>query len=284
MKVNFKMTNSTIICRCFGFVLCLSLMLHLTSCANYSLLFSVEEDLDLEGYELVFCDEFEGDSLDYSQWEHRIEGGRENRSGFLHRDQVSVKDGNLVIIGEYRTSEYGEGWHAAMIRLKERYTYGYFEIRCIPNSGEELWSAFWLNGDYSYDHELSQGGRYSAELDIFETYKNHTYKTKDYISSHIFFNGSDYDSENIESISAAKVYVPNLRSEYTTFGMLWTENEYVFYVNAIETGRAHFENGTCLNPEDVIVSLEIPSEINRDKTDTAAFIVDYVKIYQITNP
>lgn len=234
--------------------------------------------LNLDGYELVMCDDFDGDSLDLSIWEYRLSGAR--RSGYNHPDQISVKDGNLVLTAEYKNGEYGEGWYAGMIRLKEEYTYGYFEIRCIPNPKDCFWSAFWLQSKNAYIHEASCGGVYGAEIDIFETYKNHTFKTKNFITSSIHCNGSDDDVANIDSKRIVKTYVPRIRSEYHTFGLLWTESEYIFYVDGVETGRSSFASGVSTTPEEVIVSLEIPDEITWKKSQTTQFIVDYVKIYR----
>lgn len=196
---------------------------------------------------------------------------------------MSVENGKLIIKGEYTTREYGEGWHSASISLKELYTYGYFEIRCIPNDSEYFWSAFWIQeiNSNSYIHDISQGGIYGAEIDVFETYKNHSLNTKNYVYSTVHCNGSDQYADKVDSERVVKAYVKNLRSEYTTFGLMWTDTEYVFYVNGKETGRSSFANGTSRVPEEVIVSLCAPENIELEKDVTTRFIVDYVKIYQL---
>ena len=51
----------------------LFLIFHLVT-HNIKFILRDGNDLDLEGYELVFYDEFEGDSLDLSVWEHRNVG------------------------------------------------------------------------------------------------------------------------------------------------------------------------------------------------------------------
>ena len=266
------------------------LVFSFTSCKTKFVL-SDGNDLNLDGYELVFYDEFDGDSLDMSVWEYRgvgpvmVHGDTldevKSKGYFNHPDQVSLENGCLVIDGEYTNKEYGEGWHAGSIRLKDFYTYGYFEIKCIPNDSEDFWSAFWLQSPNSYSHEVSQGGKYGAEIDIFETYKNHTINTKNYISSTIHCNGSDEIPNMIESNRVVKAYVKDLRSEYTTFGLKWTDKEYIFYVNGVETGRTSFALGTSSVPEEVIISLCAPAEIELDVDTKTSFIVDYVKIYQL---
>ena len=195
---------------------------------------------------------------------------------------MRVENGNLIMTAEYASKEYGDGWYSGMIRTVDEFKYGYYEIRCIPNYSECFWSAFWMTIDGCYDHYISQGGLYAAEIDIFETYKIHTLSTKNYITSSIHCNGSDEDIENIDSHRVVKAYVPNLRDgRYTTFGLLWTEKEYVFYVNGKETGRTSFGLGTSMVPEYVVVSLEIPNEISLSRDTTTEYIVDYVRIYQL---
>lgn len=258
-------------------IVCFLSVFSFTACETENEGFFRDRRLNLTGYELSFCDEFEGDSLDLSAWEYQSTGAR--RDAFLHPGQVSVSGGNLVISGEYKEGEFGEGWYAGMLRLKEEQTYGYFEIRCIPNDSEDFWSAFWLIAPNCYSHELSQGGISGAEIDIFESYKNHAPTTKNYIASTIHCNGSDGDAENIDSLRVAKKFVPNLRTEYHTFGLLWTESEYVFYIDGYESARSSFGSGVSAVPESVLVSLEPPDEISLDKSTKTHFYVDYVKIY-----
>lgn len=258
------------------FIMLVFLTMSLIGCAKISKSLANEESLNLDGYELVMCDEFEGEFLDLSVWKHRGVGPR--RDGYNSASQVKVANGNLIINGEYINGEFGEGWYAGAISLLEEYTYGYFEIRCIPNERSAFWSAFWLQSKNSYSHEDSQGGVNGAEIDIFESYSTNLFKNS--IRSNIYCNGYDDDVENYDQERVATVRIPNMRSDYTTFGLNWTEEEYVFYINGIETGRSSFGYGTSKDKEEVIVSLEIPERIRSNKKETTSFIVDYVKIYQ----
>lgn len=244
-------------------------------------------ELDLTGYELVFEDEFEGDALDTDAWFTRGNGAR--RSGYNAASQVAVKDGNLVITGEYRDETegtYGAGWYVGAIALNEKRAQGYYEIRCKCNPGEQFWSAFWIQGDTPYDHYLSQGGVNSAEVDIFEamSWKNVGTANRNAVTSTIHCNGWDDDIENIDSRCLGEFKVGNdIYNEYNTYGLKWTEDEYIFYINGVESARSSFGNGVSQVPEQLIVSLEIPGEdIKFDKDYTTEFVVDYVRIYELT--
>ena len=239
------------------------------------------QPLDLTGYELVFCDEFDGDALDTAAWRYRGSGRR--RGGFNGEQAVRVEDGNLIITAAYlENGDYGEGWYVGAVALKQFYKKGYFEIRCKCSPGGDFWSAFWIQAQHPYDHELSKGGVGGAELDIFEAMegaaKNRTVRNS--VSQTIHCNGGDGDRENIDSRMLGSFKGNNIYETYNTYGLEWTDSEYMFYINGVETTRSSFSLGVSEVPEEVIVSLELPEKISKEKDYTTSFIVDYVKIWQ----
>ncbi len=241
------------------------------------------EALDLTGYNLVFVDEFEGSTLNTEVWEYRASG--ERRGGFNAESQVEVRDGKMVMTGEYLTDgEYGEGWYTAMIKLKEKYCKGYFEIRCIVNDEPEFWSAFWIQADAPYDSAVSKGGPGGAEIDIFESANTADSKNENAVTHAIHCAGVDGVKEDFQSMRLGAFYGNDIYNEYNTYGLEWTDTEYIFYVNGVETRRSSFGNGVSEVEEDVIVSLEIPDEEKLETLDKenckAEYIIDYVKIYQ----
>ncbi len=239
-------------------------------------------ELDLTGYELVFEDEFEGDALNTDVWDYRGSGPR--RGGFNAESQVKVENGSMIMTGEYLTDgTYGEGWYTAMIKLKERYCKGYFEIRCIVNEEPGYWSAFWIQADSPYTASVSKGGVGGAEIDIFESISSDS-KDRGSVTQTIHCAGVNGVQEGFQSCQLGAFYGDDIYSKYNTYGLEWTDDEYIFYINGVETRRSSFGNGVSEVPEDVIVSLEIPDEtklasLDKDNFKTE-FIVDYVRIYQ----
>lgn len=235
----------------------------------------------LSEYQLVFCDEFEANELNTDVWYTRGNGAR--RSGYNAASQIKQENGNLIITGEYlENGEYGEGWYAGAVALKQKYTTGYFEIRCICNDSVDFWSAFWLQGNYPYDAKLSKGGVGSAEIDIFEAFGNDKIlkRRRNALDQTVWCNGYDDDDEKLDKCSFSGIG-NDIFHEYNTYGLEWTENEYIFYINGVETGRTSFGNGVSTDAEELIVSLEIPdSGITLGKSEKTEFIVDYVKVWQ----
>ena len=239
------------------------------------------QELSLDGYSLVFEDEFEGGSLDADVWFFRSSGGR--RGGYNAPSQIKVENGNLIITAEYlENGESGEGWYAGAVSLRQQYCRGYFEIKCKCNDGGDFWSAFWIQASNPYDHDISKGGPGGAELDIFEAPYGGKKLSPLYnsVTQTIHCNGSDDDPEHIDSRMLGIFKGNNIYTEYNTYGLEWTEDEYIFYINGVETARSSFGSGVSQVDESVIVSLELPDEITLDKDYSSQFIVDYVRIYQ----
>ena len=241
------------------------------------------QELDLTGYELVFEDEFEGNKLNTDVWQYRGNGSR--RGGFNAESQVKVENGNMVITGDYqKNGTYGEGWYTGMVKLKERYCKGYFEIRCIVNAGSGFWSAFWIQADAPYTASISKGGPGGCEIDIFESMSYDNTFGRNSVAQTVHCAGVDGVQEGFQSRMLGDFYGKNIYEEYNTYGLEWNDEEYIFYINGVETCRTSFGNGVSEVMEDVIVSLEIPDEEKLAKLDKDSyhteFIVDYVKIYQ----
>ncbi len=240
------------------------------------------EELNLEDYKLVLYDEFEGDTLNTDIWFHRGEGVQGH--GKYSSEQVSVRDGNLVINGTYKQDgKFGEGWYGAEVGAIQKFKQGYFEIRCICNGDGGMWSAFWLQAAHPYEAEYSQGGIGGAEIDIFESC-GYDEIWGPHIVQTIHCAGVDGAKEGFQSARLGFFKGNNICEEYNTYGLEWTEDEYIFYVNGVETARTSFGNGVSQVEETLILSLCVPAEDELQKmnkeTYNTKYIIDYVKVYQ----
>ncbi len=244
------------------------------------------EELDLTGYELIMSDDFDGEDIDTDTWYFRSLGSGNSGCGFNCESQAKLRDGNLILTAEYLDAEkgkYGEGWYSAVLALNQWYCKGYFEIRCICNKGEGFWSTFWLQSSHSYDLQ-SNGGIGGAEIDILEnsTFRSPFKKFKNCITQTVYCNGYD-DDENIDKCQI-RVAGDDIYNRYNTYGVKWTDDEYIFYVNGRETLRTSFGKGVSEVLENLIVGLEIPNELPKNiaanKDYKTQMIVDYVKVYQ----
>ena len=264
-------------------------------------------EIDMSKFELVWSDEFDGNTLDRTKWDFSW-WITERKGGYWHEDMVRVEDGNLVISAEYKDEAlpyryteydwikpYKPGWYTGKVVSRNKYeqTYGYFEVRCILPAATGMWSAFWLMNDdgvYNVDGTGTDG----TEVDVFESfyYKDYAFGG-DYISSGIHYDGY---GEDHKGASIGKCYLENdPYNEYNTYGLEWTKDEYIFYINGKETGRLTPDGGVSQNPEYFLLSCEFAGENgvqNSDRHGTgeisktpaenwpAEFKVDYIRCYQ----
>ncbi len=164
-----------------------------------------------EGYELVWQDEFEGDSLDLTKWSYQYGTGAEygldgwgNSEEEYYTDRpenVRVEDGKLILTAikeeeAYEQKPYTSGRIRTVSDEETLFatTYGRIEARIRMPEGEGIWPAFWM---LPVDETIYGGWAASGEIDIMEAkgrlpgqiggtlhygqvWPNNTYKTQDY--------------------------------------------------------------------------------------------------------
>lgn len=253
--------------------------------------FPMGKKVDMEKFEVMFTEDFSGE-LDRSVWSGHYQYGNttEARKGsYWNQYLAETKDGNLVIPVVYLEEGMGgkgAGWYTAGIDTdsdaKNGFSqkFGYFECRCILPKGADIWSAFWLMNDGVYNADGS--GKDGTEIDIFES-DGYEKLFKNNVSSNLHFDG--YGDAHQKLGATRFLLKNNPYEEFNTYGLEWNENEYIFYINGVETFRTSF-GGVSQNEEYIILSVEmrgengIPSERENAPAEGAEFIVDYVKVYQ----
>ena len=126
-----------------------------------------------EEWELVWSDEFDGDSLNAANWDIQVGDGTaegipgwgNNELQWYQADNLSVADGNLTISARAENVE-GYGYTSGRIRTYQKFefTYGRIEANVKAAPGQGLWSAFWMMPtDSPYGTWAASG-----ELDIME--------------------------------------------------------------------------------------------------------------------
>ena len=312
-------------------LICVSAACLLAGCSQAKPLpeeITLPEVLEKGGYELVWGDEFDGDEIDYTKWRVGYKGGMRRAGYYLDTpDAVFVNDGALTIRTRYlEDGLYGPGWYTSWVDSATADTagngivhsedyqgfsgkYGYYEIRCITPPSYGIWSAFWMmpDGDaagMSAD-DVKGTGEDGLEVDIMESpymYVDGSYNV------HVV-HGEGYTDTRSDRSDTYEV--PGMYTQYHTYGVLWTEEEYVFYIDGRETWRTSYSpDGETLGVSQVEqyllltvevggyqsedgamhpgVTLEDGVEVpfwcgnpdDNDKTKAYDFIIDYVRVYQ----
>jgi len=250
-------------------------------------------------WKLVWSDEFDGMELDRTKWDYRM-----YMMGKRHRtwDEEGVKlDGNSNAIfsvyeknGEICSSHLQTGYNYMdelcteydcgnsgivwpIRKLKKHkflHRYGYYECRCKLQQKRGWWSAFWLQSPVigsSLDPETA-----GIENDIMESFEPGK------VQVHVnHYNGYGDDHKSVTAGGEVELSL----DEFHTFGMLWTEEGYTFYIDGKEDG--HISSPVSKIPQFLLISTEVNGYRNKERcaTDEAKaavgdkFIVDYVRVF-----
>lgn len=250
------------------------------------------QKLDLSKFQLVLEDNFDGDDLNSNLWQRHSRHGTElhiRKGGFWTPSQVFIENNQLHIRTEYKENgECGAGYYSEAIDTSGLFeqTYGYFECRCKLPAGEGFWSAFWL---HSNNVKMGIPASEAMEIDIFES-PYYCFKDKrNCISSNLHCSGYGVGSKS-ECVGVFSVDDPY--NSFNTYGVEWNENEYIFYINGVESGRSS-SIGVSHKNEYMILSVEVDGaggkafkgwsgniKNNLQSTLPVDFIVDYVRVYQ----
>lgn len=136
------------------------------------LLFMSCGDSGSSSWELVWSDEFDGDTVDRSNWTFEVGDGCPSLCGwgnneleYYQAENATVADGILTITAKEETVRGRDYTSARMItKGKHDWQYGRFEMRAKLPRGQGLWPAFWLLGS-NID---SVGWPECGEIDIME--------------------------------------------------------------------------------------------------------------------
>ncbi|MBU0640893.1 MAG: right-handed parallel beta-helix repeat-containing protein [Planctomycetes bacterium] len=242
--------------------------------------------LQHDDYALVWQDEFEGPigtPPDSARWAPRHLGPR--------RDAINVAEaarldgqGHLLITTTcheptatrpaatlFATSEY----HTGMISTAGKFepTFGYFECRYKTQTQPGHWSAFWLQSP-TMGSPVGNPASAGVEIDVIEYLATPKYRDRALHTIHWDGYGEDHKSRHINKP------VPRLGEGFHTFGLEWTPQEYIFYVDGQETGR--MREAVSQRGEFLILSAEV-GEWADDIADAKlpdAMAVDYVRVWQ----
>ena len=245
---------------------------------------SIKTQVKADDYTLVWSDEFDGSSLDRSNWTTETgtgDWGWGNNEQQYYRDSsdnIEVSNGTLKIHA-LKQNWGGKKYTSARMKTqgKHSFKYGKIEARIKLPRFQGAWPAFWMLGD----NINSVGWPACGEMDIMEAINN---DNKIYSNLHWSYNNSQADTQG-------KAYNVGDRTEWHRYGMIWTENKAKFYVD--DTVFQEYTISTQSQMEEfrknqfIILNLAIGGQwpgYEIDDTalpDRSTMEVDYVRVYKI---
>ncbi len=108
-------------------------------------------DWDIEGWELLWHDEFDGPEIDSSKWTHEVHGqggGNGEVQYYTDHPQNSFIENGVLIIQALEENYRGKRYTSARLNTRDKFNqlYGRIEARLQLPFGQGLWPAFWMLG------------------------------------------------------------------------------------------------------------------------------------------
>lgn len=234
-------------------------------------------------WSLVWSDEFNGTSLNSSNWSAEIgtgSGGWGNNElqYYTNRSQnLQVTGGNLVITA-LKENYGGMGYTSARIKTQnlKTFTYGKIEARIKLPTGQGLWPAFWMLGS----NITSVGWPKCGELDIMERVNNNA-----------FVNGTVHWDANGHA-EFGRVSGNLDFSGYHVYSVEWDSSYIRWFVDGVQFNEFYIANNTG-NTEEfqksffILLNLAVggnwPGSPNSSTPFPSQMLVDYVRVYQASS-
>ena len=241
------------------------------------------------GYQLVWDDEFDGTALDAGKWTAAVGPRREY---VMTPAAAQVGDGLLTI----RTyTDPGGTHHSAFLSTDGHFetAFGYFEARIKFEDAPGEWCAFWIysptNGDPMGDPATA-----GVEIDVVEhrvTDQGGWTALKDMSAMNLNWDGYGTSMKNEQKVAGLPGSAP-IQETWRTFGVLWSETGYTFYVDGVELWSS--PDAVSHRPETIQLTCEVqdaswagdvpPGGYGPLAASTTGMQVDWVRVWQPPHP
>ena len=247
-------------------------------------------DWEIKGWNIVWQDEFDKDSLDLTKWSRETGGhgwGNNELQFYTDSDSNSyVENGNLILKAQVVPQGIGSSkglryYSSARLRTygKGDWKYGRIEVKAKVASGQGIWPAIWmLPTDW-----LFGGWPSSGEIDIME------HVGYDLGVVHGSVHTEAYNHKiNTQRSSARKI--ANVDTEFHVYSIIWDKDKISFFIDDVQYFL--FENDQQGNyktwPFDqrfhllinIAVGGDWPGNPDNSTNFPRKMLVDYVRVYE----
>ena len=247
-------------------------------------------DWEIEGWNILWQDEFDKDSLDLTKWSRETGGhgwGNNELQFYTDSDSNSyVENGNLILKAQVVPQGIGSSkglryYSSARLRTygKGDWKYGRIEVKAKVASGQGIWPAIWmLPTDW-----LFGGWPSSGEIDIME------HVGYDLGVVHGSVHTEAYNHKiNTQRSSARKI--ANVDTEFHVYSIIWNKDKISFFIDDVQYFL--FENDQQGNyktwPFDqrfhllinIAVGGDWPGNPDNSTNFPRKMLVDYVRVYE----
>lgn len=221
------------------------------------------------GWQLVFEDDFNAQSLDERKWTTAFPWGRDRSNvgelQYYAPDAFSLQGSSLRISAK-PTPAGSHQFDSGLISSHGSFApeFGRFEIRCKLPSGKGLWPAFWL---------LPTDTSWPPEIDVFEALGQEPNTV--HMTAH-WSEGGEHRQ------SGSEFSGPDFTSDYHTFAVEWSAEKLLWFVDGVE--RHQVLNTSPRGPMYLLANLAVggdwPGAPDASTQFPAAFEIDYIRAYE----
>ena len=247
---------------------------------------------DLEGWELIWNDEFKNPELNLDKWSYEIGGhgwGNNELQFYTDNDSTAfIEDGNLVLRAKVVPQGTGSSnnlryFTSARLRTsgKGDWRYGRIEVKAKLALGQGIWPAIWmLPTDWMYG-----GWPQSGEIDIMEHVG--------YDPGHV--HGSIHTESYNHKINTQKggsLKLDSIDTAFYVYAIEWFEDRIDFFIN--DDKYYSFQNDNNNNFKTwpfnqrfhLLINIAVGGDWPGSPDETTSFPtemkIDYVRVYQKT--
>lgn len=248
---------------------------------------------ELEGYTLLWHDEFDGSKLDKTIWNKEVRPAgwtnHELQAYTEDKANIYVKDGKLVLRALKHPLKSGSSYYTSgkvQTSHKKDFTYGKVICRAKAPKGTGLWPAIWMMPT----DELYGNWPVCGEIDIMEVLGNETNKTYGTIhfgSPHAQKQGTYFTPPG----------TPDFADDFHTYEVDWEPGHFRWYID----GNLFYEEDNWFAKSRAGELFDYPAPFNQNffvqlnlavggdwpgnptketDFDNAKFEIDYVRVYQ----
>lgn len=235
-----------------------------------------------EGWNLVWNDEFDGETIDLNNWTYDLGAGGWGNGESQHytdRPENARIENGMLVIEARQERYYGSYYTSARLKTQglQEFQYGRIEARLRVPAGRGLWPAFWMLGS----NFATVGWPDSGEIDIME----YVGREPDLILGTI--HGPGYSGALSLSHWNRQDY--DIADDFHTYAVEWDEEQITWFYDGEAYGTyTRSDVGEREWPFDqpffIILNLAVggtlPGPIGLDTVFPAQYLVDYVRVFQ----
>lgn len=241
---------------------------------------------------LVWSDEFNGTSVDPSNWTFETGIGMNgwgNQELEYYRSQNATVSGGLLLIQARKESYRGSSYTSARMKTqgKREFQYGRFEARLKLPYGQGIWPAFWTLG---YDIDTVSWPA-SGEIDILEMVGggsggDSSELRDDTIVSSVHYKQADGSHMNKGNVNTLPSGIFN--NGFHVVSMVWDANYIYFFLDGVQYGAQEITSSDRYDEfhkrHFILLNLAVggvwPGYPDQYTTFPQNYYIDYVRVYQ----